>query len=180
MIQRGEKEKERRDKHAREESLEVGMKVLLKNKVKRKGQPKYDPKPYTITELHGRQATLKRGTKKIKRETQMFKRFFEAPPSKENSNNTTQRDNCEEGWRKTGSKGGEQDTNRQASNMVTGTQASTTAFEPAHNVNQLIDFLLVHPWKEDNVQHSFMNIILRRQNTHNSGEKGRPHTVRMS
>ena len=43
MIQRGEKEKERRDKHAREESLKVGMKVLLKNQVKRKGKPKYDP-----------------------------------------------------------------------------------------------------------------------------------------
>ena len=75
----------------------------------------------------------------------MFKRFLEAPPSKENSNNTTQRESCEEGWRKTGSKGGEQDTNRQASNMVTRTQASTTAFEPDHDVNQLIDFLLPSP-----------------------------------
>ena len=129
MLLRGEKKKERRDKHAREESLEAGMKVLLKNKLKRKGQPKYDPKPYTITELHGRQATLKRGTKKIKRETQMFKRFFEAPPSKENSNNTTQRDSCEEGWRKTGSKGGEQDTNRQASN-ATGRGDSEKPLQP--------------------------------------------------
>ena len=58
MIERGKKEKERRDKRTREEDLAVGMKVLLKNKVKRKGQPKYDPKPYVIKELHGRQAVL--------------------------------------------------------------------------------------------------------------------------
>ena len=118
IIERGKKEKERRDKHAREESLEVGMKVLLKNKVKRKGQPKYDPKPYTITELHGRQATLERGTKKIKRETQKFKRFFEAPPSKKMTGTTVQRDDWEESWRKTGSKEGELDTNRQASHST--------------------------------------------------------------
>ena len=53
------------------------MKVLLKNKVKRKGQPKYDPRPYTITELQGRQALLERGERKIRRETQKFKRFYE-------------------------------------------------------------------------------------------------------
>ena len=77
MVERGQKEKERRDKHAREEDLSIGMKVLLKNKTKKKGQPKYDPKPYTITDLKGRQATLERGKKKIRRETQKFKRFFE-------------------------------------------------------------------------------------------------------
>ena len=76
MLERGWKEKERRDKQAREEDLAVGMKVLLKNKVKRKGQPRYDPKPYVITDLRGRQATLERGEKKIRRETQKFKRFF--------------------------------------------------------------------------------------------------------
>ena len=77
MVERGQREKERRDKHAREEELSIGMKVLLKNKTKRKGQPKYDPKPYTITDLKGRQATLERGERKIRRETQKFKRFFE-------------------------------------------------------------------------------------------------------
>ena len=66
---RGKAEKERRDKRAREEDLAVGMKVLLKNKHKRKGQPKFDPQPYTITELVGRQATLMRGSKTIRRET---------------------------------------------------------------------------------------------------------------
>ena len=50
--------------------------------------------PTPSQNYNGRQATLKRGTKKIKRETQKFKRFFEAPPSKENSNATTQRDDC--------------------------------------------------------------------------------------
>ena len=77
MVERGQREKERRDKHAREEDLAIGMKVLLKNRIKRKGQPKYDPKPYTITGLKGRQATLQRGERKIRRETQKFKRFFE-------------------------------------------------------------------------------------------------------
>ena len=45
IVERGRKEKERRDKHAREETLAVGMKVLLKNKVKRKGEPKYHSGP---------------------------------------------------------------------------------------------------------------------------------------
>ena len=83
MIERGEKDKIRRDKRDREEELAVGMKVLLKNKKKKKGQPRYDPKPYTITKLKGRQATLQRGNKTIRRETQKFKRFFENPPLEE-------------------------------------------------------------------------------------------------
>ena len=70
------KEEERHDRKAREEHLEVGMKVLLKNKKKRKGSPKYDPDPYTISEIQGRQAVLTRGNTTLKRETQKFKRFF--------------------------------------------------------------------------------------------------------
>ena len=73
---RGRREKERHDKKAREERLEIGMKVLLKNKNRRKGSPKFDPEPYTITELKGRQAVLKRGETPIRRETQKFKRFY--------------------------------------------------------------------------------------------------------
>ena len=92
MIERGQKEKERRDKRAREEELAVGMKVLLKNKVKKKGQPKYDPRPYTITELKGRQALLERGQKKIRRETQKFKRFFEQRHTKEQDSRTKTED----------------------------------------------------------------------------------------
>ena len=56
-------EKARRDKVAREEVLEVGMSVLLKQKGKRKGMPRYDPQPYTIVELVGRQATIQQGEK---------------------------------------------------------------------------------------------------------------------
>ena len=70
------KEKERHDKTAREEHLEVGMKVLLRNKKRKKGTPKFDPKPYTICELQGRQAVLTRGNTKLRRETQKFKRFY--------------------------------------------------------------------------------------------------------
>ena len=71
-------EKARRDKVAREEVLEVGMRVLLKQKGKKKGMPRYDPQPYTIVELVGRQATIQRGEKRLKRETKKFKRFYEA------------------------------------------------------------------------------------------------------
>ena len=100
MIERGKKEKERRDKRAREEELAVGMQVLLKNKAKKKGQPKYDPRPYTITELNGRQALLERGQKKIRRETQKFKRFYEPrQPKQQDSRNRTE-DDWEESWRR--------------------------------------------------------------------------------
>ena len=61
---------------SREEHLEVGMQVLLEEKVKRKGQPRYDPKPYTIVELVGRQAVIQRGGKVLRRETKKIKRFF--------------------------------------------------------------------------------------------------------
>ena len=99
MTERGKKEKERRDQHAREEQLEVGMKVLLKNKAKKKGQPKYDPNPYTITKLTGRQATLERGNRKITRESQKFKRFYEPQkPSKERKISKAT-DDWEESWR---------------------------------------------------------------------------------
>ena len=37
--------------------------------------PRYDPKPFTITELFGRQAALQRGTTTLRRETQKFKKF---------------------------------------------------------------------------------------------------------
>ena len=63
--ERGEKEKERRDARAREEELMVGMKVLLKRKKKKKGMPIYDPEPYTITKLFGRQAVIERGGEKV-------------------------------------------------------------------------------------------------------------------
>jgi hypothetical protein len=76
MKERGEKDKKRRDARAREEELQVGMKVLLKRKKKRKGMPIYDPEPYTITKLFGRQAVIERGGEKLNRETQKFKRFY--------------------------------------------------------------------------------------------------------
>ena len=73
---RGEEEKVRHDKSSREEELAVGVQVLLRNKRRKKGMPKYDPKPYTIIELVGRQAVIQRGSKQLRRETQKFKRFF--------------------------------------------------------------------------------------------------------
>ena len=75
MKKRANEEKERHDKKAREEHLKAGMKVLLRNKKKKKGNPKYDPEPYTIIELEGRQAVLRRGDTTLRRETQKFKRL---------------------------------------------------------------------------------------------------------
>ena len=75
IVERGKDEKERHDKSAREEKLEVGMQVLLRMKKRRKGMPRFDPMPYTIIELVGRQAVLQRGEQKLRRETQKFKRF---------------------------------------------------------------------------------------------------------
>ena len=51
------------------------MQVLLKYKKKNKGMPRYDPSPFTVTEMVGRQAVLKRGNTTLRRETQKFKRF---------------------------------------------------------------------------------------------------------
>ena len=76
MKKRATDEKERHDKKAREEQLEVGMKVILKGKIKKKGKPKYDPEPYKIIEIQGRQAVLRRGDTTIRRETQKFKRLY--------------------------------------------------------------------------------------------------------
>ena len=80
---RGEIEKKRHDNKAREEVIEVGMKVLLKRKKKRKGMSQYDPKPYTVVEIVGRQAVLEREGAKIRRETQKFKRFYSHPEAEE-------------------------------------------------------------------------------------------------
>ena len=73
---RGAEEKARHDKSSREEDLAVGVQVLLRNRRKRKGMPKYDPKPYTIIELVGRQAVIQRGNKQLRRETQKVKRYY--------------------------------------------------------------------------------------------------------
>ena len=80
--QRGAAEKMRHDTKAREEELKEGMQVLLKYKKKKKGMPRYDPNPFTITKLVGRQAVLERGTTSLKRETQKFKRFYPVTPGK--------------------------------------------------------------------------------------------------
>ena len=77
MVARGEAEKKRRDMRAREEELQEGMKVLLKRKHKRKGMSKYDPDPYVLKELVGRQAVITRGDTILRRETQKIKRFNE-------------------------------------------------------------------------------------------------------
>ena len=69
MRKRGEEDKARRDKKAREEPLEVGMKVLLKRQVRRKGETLYDPEPYEIVNITGRQVTIKRGSQVKTRET---------------------------------------------------------------------------------------------------------------
>ena len=53
------------------------MNVLLKEKVKRKGKPRYDPKPYSIIELIGRQVTIQRGSKVLRRESKKGKCFYE-------------------------------------------------------------------------------------------------------
>ena len=77
MRKRGEEDKARRDKKAREEPLEVGMKVLLKRQVRRKGETLYDPEPYEITKMEGRQVTIKRGSQVKTRETSKIKRYYE-------------------------------------------------------------------------------------------------------
>ena len=77
MRERGAKEKEKHDKRAREEEISPGMQVLLKYRKKKKGMPKYDPNPFTVTELMGRQAVLKRGSTTLRRETQKFKRYYQ-------------------------------------------------------------------------------------------------------
>ena len=74
--ERGAEEKRRHDRKAREEEIRPGMQVLLKYKKKKKGMPRYDPRPFTVTELSGRQAVLKRGNTLLKRETEKFKRFY--------------------------------------------------------------------------------------------------------
>ena len=56
------------------------MKVLLKRKQKRKGMSKYDPRPFTLVELVGRQAVITRGDTTLRRETQKIKKFHEPSP----------------------------------------------------------------------------------------------------
>ena len=78
IVIRGEKEKIRRDAKAREEVLTVGDTVLLKKKCKRKGYPRYDPLPYTLIDLIGRQAVIQRGSSILRRETNKIKKFSAA------------------------------------------------------------------------------------------------------
>ena len=92
MQDRGTIEKQKHDEKTREENLQVGMQVLLKNKNKRKGMPRYDPKPFTITKLVGRQAVLQRGSTTLRRETQKFKRFY---PQEETKPATVPQDESE-------------------------------------------------------------------------------------
>ena len=94
MRKHGESEKKRHDQKAREESIEVGMQVLLKRKIKKKGMSKYDPRPFTVTEIVGRQAVLERDGAKLKRETQKFKRFY---PQPEQHDQQSKKDDWEEG-----------------------------------------------------------------------------------
>ena len=94
------------------------MEVLLKNKAKKKGQPKYDPRPYTITELHVRQALLERGEKKIRRETQKFKRFYEQRQPQNQGSKSKEEDDWEESWRS--------NCNMQQKDTGAGQQATTT------------------------------------------------------
>ena len=54
----------------------MGTQVLLKNKKKKKGISTYDPRPFTVTEIVGRQAVLERGDTVLRRETQKFKKFY--------------------------------------------------------------------------------------------------------
>ena len=70
------------------------MQVLLKRKKKKKGMSKYDPRPFTVTEIVGRQAVLERDGAKIKRETQKFKRFY---PHPEQQGQLSKDDDWEEG-----------------------------------------------------------------------------------
>ena len=120
MRKYGESEKKRHDQKAREENIEVGMQVLLKRKIKRKGMSKYDPRPFTVTEIVGRQAVLERDGAKIKRETQKFKRFYPKPEQVQQNKN----DDWEEGSeRKTG-----EDSERSAKDHKEGqVQAATEA-----------------------------------------------------
>ena len=77
MRKRGEEDKIRRDKKAREEPLEVGMKILLKRQVRKKGETMYDPEPYVIINMEGRQVTIKRGSQVKTRESNKLKRYYE-------------------------------------------------------------------------------------------------------
>ena len=56
--------------------MTVGIEGLVEEEGEEKGEPKYDPRPFTITSLHDK--PLQRGNKKLRRETQKFKIFFEA------------------------------------------------------------------------------------------------------
>ena len=101
IIARGEAEKKRRDMRSKEEELEVGMKVLLKRKNRRKGMSKYDPEPYTIEELVGRQAVIKRGDSVLHRETQKIKKFNEPRPSLSLNKPEAERDDWEDNFHAT-------------------------------------------------------------------------------
>ena len=81
---------------------------------------KYDPRPFTVTEIVGRQAVLERDGAKIKRETQKFKRFYPKPEQVQQNKN----DDWEEGSeRKTG-----EDSERSAKDHKEGqVQAATEA-----------------------------------------------------
>ena len=94
MKERNVKEKSRHDRTANEELIEVGDKVILKNKQKAKGQPKYDPEPYEVVQIHGRQTLLRRGDRKIWRETQKFKKI--APQTGDTSYHGGETDEWEE------------------------------------------------------------------------------------
>ena len=90
---RGASEKKRHDVKTREEDIQVGSQVLLKHRKKKKGMPRYDPKPFTVVEIVGRQATLERGTTTLHRETQKFKKYY---PEKQGTSTAQLDDEWEE------------------------------------------------------------------------------------
>ena len=62
---------------------------------------KYDPEPYTIEELVGRQAVIKRGDSVLHRETQKIKKFNEPRPSLSLNKPEAERDDWEDNFHAT-------------------------------------------------------------------------------
>ena len=75
-----EKRKLRFDKakHAKEQEIEEGDRVLIKQQ-KTSTKPPYDPKPYTVVEVKGTQVTARRGEKERKRNKVKVKVVKERP-----------------------------------------------------------------------------------------------------
>ncbi len=121
------------------------MEVLLKRKRKYKGQSKYDPEPYTIVELVGRQAVIQRGEEKKTRETSKIKKFNTSKPE-EKVQETTNDDWEEDFGRRTipAVAGG-----KSINGVLSGVQAEETVVEVLDQEEEEPDAVLVGEQLDD-------------------------------